>query len=129
MIDAILDTNILIYLSKKSSPYLRFFKEELKGKQIGISVVSFVEFLIGAETKLEQAILRESLSSFEIFPLTTEIGFQCAMTLSKREKPSFKNPKIADIIIAQTALFHGVPLVTNNAKDFRSFRGLKLIVP
>ncbi len=129
MIDLVFDTNILVYLGQKNQKYLDFVSHETSGKKIGISVISSIEVLVWATTNLERAQLREDLSLFETLPLTEEIGLQCAINLSKQKQASLRNPKFADIIIANTALFYGVPLVTNNAKDFKVFKGLKVIVP
>ncbi len=127
-IDLILDTNILIYLLQKEEKYTAFL-EKIGEKRLGISVVSYMELIVGVDSENDAKVITEFLANVEIIPVNKNIAEQTAAVLRKRTKRGLKDPQLADTIIAQTALILGVPLVTNNAKDFSIFRGLKLIVP
>ena len=129
MIDALFDTNIVIYLSQKDERHLRFFWRTFKGKVAGVSVVTYIEAMIGVEDEKEEMDLLAALSHFQVVPLELEVARQSVMTFRIRAQKSLKNPYFADTLIAHTALALGIPLVTNNPKDFAAFKKLKLIVP
>ena len=128
MIDFIVDSNILIYCSQKQEKYVRFF-QEYEHNKFGISSISVIELLVGAKTPLEFFSLSDYLQSFVVLPLDKTISIRVARTLLKRQQRSFQKSRIADICIAETALYFGVPLVTNNAKDFRVWKNLQTIIP
>ncbi|HEC65764.1 MAG TPA: type II toxin-antitoxin system VapC family toxin [bacterium] len=128
MIDILLDTNILIYSLEGQDKYIEFLNS-LGTKRLGISVISYMEVLVGIDKQSDVKEGRELLSSFEVYPLDEEIGEAAAMALSSRKRKNLRDPKFADIMIAQTALHLRIPLITNNAKDFKGFKKLELIVP
>lgn len=127
-IDLLLDTNIVIYLLKQEKKYVDFL-QQVGNKRIGISVVSYMEIMVGIRSEKEADAAASILMQMDIIPLYTDIATQVATILRKRTKRSLKDPTLADTIIAQTALELSVPLATNNAKDFSRFKNLKLIVP
>jgi predicted nucleic acid-binding protein len=128
MVDILLDTNIVIYLLAQNQKYLSFLKS-LRSKRIGISVVSYMELLVGARSDRDMTDIRSILRHFTIIPLDPSIAEECAGALRRRKRRSLRNPRLADIVIAQTALRLGIPLATNNPKDFSSFKALKILVP
>ena len=125
-IDVIFDTNALIYIVAGKEKYVHLL--DTLGFA-GISILSSMELSIGAKTVEEESSITSLLLDIEIIPLTQEIGLAAVASLRKRGKNSIRVPQLADTIIAHTALSLGVPLVTNNPKDFEAFEGLKLIVP
>lgn len=127
-IDVLLDTNIVIYLLNQEQRYIEFLYE-LRSKRFGMSVVSYIEVLVGISGQKEVDTANALLDQMEIVPLHTDVATQVATVLRKRTKLSMKDSKLADIVIAQTALALHVPLITNNAKDFAAFQDLELIVP
>jgi tRNA(fMet)-specific endonuclease VapC len=129
MIDILLDTNILIYLVRGEEKYIRFFEEQWAQKTYATSIVSVMEALVGAREREERSDLQERLQRIIVVPLTEDIGMPAAVTLRARRVKNIRSPRFPDAIIAHTALRLGVPLVTNNRKDFAAFKGLKLIVP
>lgn len=66
------------------------------------------------------ALLRE----FVVLDLTNEIAEAYGKIV---EQVGFSRRKIADRMIAATALVHGLTLVTLNGRDFRDVPGLELI--
>lgn len=127
-IDILLDTNIVIYLLKQEEKYIRHL-ETLVGQHVGISVITYMEVLVGIQTKAQRRQWLEFVHHLEIVSLSPDIAERSADVLQKRQKSSLRDPKLADTIIAQTALVLDIPLVTNNAKDFARFKNLELIVP
>ena len=128
MIDILLDTNVLIYLFKQD-PMVLEFSRMIAGKTPGISVVTYMEMLVGAHSDEEELCIREFLEHFEVVPMNTSIGREVAVLIRRRGHKSLRAPGLADAVIGQTALMLNVPLVTNTPKDFSAFAGLKTIVP
>ena len=92
-----------------------------------ISVVTEAELLAGARDKPDLRTIQRDLELLNILPLEPTIGKRAielltAHTLSQRLK-------LADALIAATALHHGRPLYTLNRKDFRYLAGLQLHEP
>lgn len=128
MIDFVVDTNILIYCSQKQEKYADFLAR-LGVKTFGISVISLIEILVGSKNEMEFFMLSDFLENFGLLSLNKSIGTRVARKLMQDPKKSFKNPHIADICIAETALFYKTPLITNNARDFRAWKSLQIITP
>ena len=128
MIDILLDTNIVIYLLDGHPTYL-YFLRTLAQERVGISVMTYMETLIGAHDDTDARRMYNFLNGFEIVPLSFGIADACAMMFRKRNYKNLRHPQFADTIIGQTALSLDVRLATNNPKDFAAFRGLKTVVP
>lgn len=125
-IDALLDSNILIYAVKDQEKYVDIIATL---GMTGISVLSYMELFIGTHSAQEEAELASILREIVIIPLTQEISLAAVDSLKKRGHKSLRNAHVVDCAIAHTALALNVPLVTNNPKDFESFKGLQLIIP
>jgi len=125
-IDALLDSNILIYAMKSQEKYVEIIASL---GMTGISVLSHMELFIGVHSTQEEGELISILREIVIVPLTEEIALAAVDSLKKQGHKSLRNARVVDFAIAHTALSLNVPLVTNNPKDFESFEGLKLIVP
>lgn len=106
----LLDTNVIIYLSKKTLLPEQIFNE---GNINSISVISKME-LLGYPFKnhLEEQYLLEILNALVIVPLTDEI---VNLTIEIRKKYKIKLP---DAIIYATAKALNAKLITNNITDF-----------
>ena len=128
MTHLLFDTNILVYLLDRNPRYVEFV-EQYSTTVLRVSVVSFMEIFMGIEDGYEQEKTLQDLNIFEVIPLTQEIGIKVTQTLRERKLRNLKTAFFGDVVIAHTALFHHIPLVTNNPKDFRDFPGLEIIVP
>jgi predicted nucleic acid-binding protein len=106
---AIIDTNILIdYLNGLDKA-----KDELaRYKTPAISIITWMEILIGAFSKTEEDDLRNFLSKFHLYDVSTEIA-ENAVKVRKQYKI-----RLPDAIIWATALHSNTILVTRNTKDF-----------
>ena len=125
----LLDTNICIYVRrKKPEPVFRRF-DKLASGEAAISVITYGELLYGAnkteQRELSLGILRDFFRLIPALPLPEEAGevygFIRADLGSKGEIISAN-----DLWIAAHALTSGLILVTNNEKEFRRVRGLKV---
>jgi predicted nucleic acid-binding protein len=105
---ALFDTNILIdYLNGVEAA-----KEEVERyERPAISVISWIEVLVGVKDGLESAT-RKFLSSFERIELTERIADK-AVLIRRGAKIS-----VPDAIILASAQIENLVLVTRNTKDF-----------
>lgn len=128
MVDVLFDTNIFIYLFDGHPTYLHFLRT-IAGKTVGMSIITYMEVLIGAHDDSEEKDLRIFLDNFEVVPLSIPIAQEVAGWVRQKKRKGLRHPGASDTIIAQTALFLNVSLVTNNPKDFTAFTGLRTVVP
>ena len=125
--DILLDTNILIYLSKGEEKYIQFI-ETLKEKKLAISIFTYMELLVGNKNNEDFLSLSKSLKSFNIIDFNKDIANIAINYLQIREKESLRDPKFINILIPSTAILYSLPLMTNNPKNFSFFRNLNLII-
>jgi tRNA(fMet)-specific endonuclease VapC len=125
----LLDANIVIYIRQnRPEAVLRRFAR-LRPGEAAISVIAYGELLYGAmknsqrESALER--LRELSRALPALPLPEEAA-QTYGTI--RADLEAKGEMIGnnDLWIAAHAMAAGLTLVTNNEKEFRRVRGLKI---
>ena len=106
---AVFDTNILIdHLNGVAQA-----KDELERyTQKHISIVSWMEVMVGATSEQESVIVRTFLTSFLLEPFSPAVAEQ-GVALRRAYKL-----KLPDAIIYATARQQGCLLVTRNSKDF-----------
>ncbi len=108
-VNAVVDTNILIdYLngSQDARNELDFFDA------VHISLISWMEVLIGAAEGDEESEVREFLRRFRVHPVDEGIA-ERAVEIRRRDKI-----RLPDAIIWATAQQLGLLLVTRNTRDF-----------
>jgi predicted nucleic acid-binding protein len=108
-VKAVIDTNILIdYLSGSEKA-----KQELDSfEELYISIITWMEILVGAEQTEEESEIREFLRRFRVYHVDTGIA-ERAVDIRRKEKI-----RLPDAIIWATAQQLGVLLVTRNTRDF-----------
>jgi tRNA(fMet)-specific endonuclease VapC len=125
----LLDTNICIYIrQKRPEEVLRRFRN-LRAGEAAISVITYGELIFGA-TKSQQRTealerLGELLHWLPALPLPETAGHAYGTMradLAARGQMIGNN----DLWIASHALAAELTLVTNNEKEFRRVRGLKV---
>lgn len=117
----LLDSNIIIYASKKENESLRLF---IKKNSPEISFVSYVEVLgFNFPDKQEKIFAEDFFKHSNIHLIDLKI-LDSAVLLRKVKKIS-----LADAIIAATAIVGDLTLVTHNKKDFEWIMELKLFDP
>ena len=106
---ALFDTNIMLdYL--KGLPQA---KEEFpRHKKICLSLISWMEVLVGARNEVEILKLKQFLSKFDVLAITTEIA-EVAITLRQQYRI-----KLPDALIWATAEVNHCLFITRNTKDF-----------
>ena len=134
----LLDTNVPSELTRpKSDPKVEKWLEEVEDEQIFFSVVSLGEILKGV-TLLPKSKRRTELQRWlddtlrpwfagRILPVTEPIAERWGI-LSGQCQLKGKTIKVADGLIAATALHHDLTIVTRNVKDFKQL-GVGLLNP
>lgn len=125
-----LDTNTCIYLIRqKPEKVLRHFKTHTVG-DIGISAITLAELRFGVEKSQQIQNNRQALEEF-ILPLEiADFDERAAMTygavraaLEKAGTPVGS----MDMLIGAHALGLDVTLVTNNVREFKQIKNLKVV--
>jgi tRNA(fMet)-specific endonuclease VapC len=125
----LLDTNICIYIRrKKPQEVLRRFRGLKQGEAV-LSVITFGELVYGAEKSAQQAaaleLLRELAQVLPVMGLPETVADAYGTMRAELER---KGQMIGnnDLWIAAHAKAAGLTLVTNNEREFRRVRGLKV---
>lgn len=120
----LLDTNIVSgYLSLLIPESGLDFIDEIIDDTPRLSVISQIELLSWQTEKSVENKVREFITDSKIYTLEEDIVVEC---VELRRKHKMKTP---DALIAATAIFYKLVLVTNNLKDFSNIKGLKIIDP
>lgn len=125
----LLDTNICIYVRRRRPELVfRHFSRMTPG-EAAISVVTYGELLYGANRSAQREQSLETLSEFfrliPALPLPEKAGEFYGFIRADLE---VRGEVISadDLWIAAHALASGLTLVTNNEREFRRVRGLKV---
>lgn len=120
----IFDTDVLIWAARGSASAARAIDA---AADRALSLVSFMELVQGARSKVEIRQIQESLVTlgFTILPLSEAIGDSAAALIEQYALAH--GIQIADALIAATAMQSGQRLCSANTKHFRPIRGLPLV--
>jgi len=125
----LLDTNTCIYFLNRSSEKIISQFKRFSPSEINLPSITVAELFYGAEKskakKKNRAIVENFISTFEIVPFdekSCEIYARIRASLEKAGVPI--GPM--DLLIASISLANNSILVSNNIKEFRRIKGLKL---
>ncbi len=110
----LVDSNIFIYHlngEKTATDFLKRYADKICISRITVIEVLSFDFL---EEEYKKA--KELMQIFEVLDTTDKIALKCI------ENRKFKKIKIADNIIASTAMVYGLTLITRNIKDFKNLK-------
>lgn len=125
----LLDTDVYSYLARgdlRVAPYEPY----LKGKVLCLSFASVAEIYKGAykagwgATRLRR--LEEHLRNFVVVPFDFELCRICGELMAAGERAGRRMHEF-DAWIAATAVRHGLPLATNNRRDFNGVPRLRFV--
>jgi tRNA(fMet)-specific endonuclease VapC len=125
----LLDTNICIYIRQKNpEQVLRRFRRLHPGEAV-LSVITYGELLYGAAKSAHRAMALERLRELvRLLPAMALPETAAENYGTVRAELESKGALIGnhDLWIAAHALAAGLVLVTNNEREFRRVRGLKI---
>jgi predicted nucleic acid-binding protein len=120
----LLDSNVIIgYLAGQIPSSGMKIVSEIVNNKPNISIISQIEVLRFNDTPENEAVLEEFINMSKIYPLSNNVA-ERTIKLCKQIKM-----KLADAIIAATALIEGFTLVTRNINDFNKIPDLVLLNP
>jgi toxin FitB len=111
--ELLVDTDVCI-------DHLSGLKRLPRAGRLGYSVITRAELLAGA-TEEDEAYVRRLLAGMDELPVDRRVADRAG--LLRRQPPRLRMP---DALIAATALVHSLALHTNNTRDFKRVRGLRL---
>jgi len=119
------DTDVLIWVLRGNPKAAKAVED---GSPRALSVVSYMELLQGARDKREIKAIRSFLADFgfEVVPLSENIGHRAAIYM---EQYALKGAlRLADALIAATAVETARALCSANRKHYKPISGLDLKV-
>jgi tRNA(fMet)-specific endonuclease VapC len=125
----LLDTNICIYIRKKKPERVSERFHRVGSGEVAISVITYGELLYGANKSAQRArsvaTVQEFVSIVPPLPLPENAAEAYGLIRAELEgRGEMVGPN--DLWIAAHALASGLTLVTNDEREFRRVRGLKL---
>ena len=129
MLRYLLDTDTCIYIAKHHPPTARERLARLKPGQVGMSVITFGELLFGAEKSASKAKAMQVLKQLQQVVPIIDIDAEAAQRygeirahLERAGTPIGGN----DLWIAAQATAKNLILVTNNVREFKRIKDLKI---
>jgi predicted nucleic acid-binding protein len=121
----LIDTDILIDVTRGIEPSIRLLQTCAEQSQPAISVVTQLELLIGCRNKAELQTIERFIARFEVQLIDPLISSR-SIDLIRQYRLSH-GLLLADGLIAATALVLNLPLLTKNQRDFQFIEGLHLL--
>lgn len=122
----VVDADIIIDFTRNADVVFEVLLKRFVAKELKLFIPSIVvaELMVGQETKTKDRFekLETLINKLELILLDYNLA-KCAGSLV-RDYPSLK---LADAIVAATALSLNAKLATRNKKDFKDIKGLKLL--
>jgi len=125
MADLLVDTDILIDVARGIEGAIAQLAHWESEQRVGVSVITYMELLVGCRNKREQRAVKRFIKRFELVAIDAEISEKAIALLAKYRLSH--GLLIADALIAATAMVRGVPLASKNQRDYRFIEGLELL--
>ncbi len=125
----LLDTNICVYIMNYRPPLVLAKFQQLPSGECGMSVVTYAELMFGVfksqHVERNLTIVQGIAQEIPVAPLPSEAALEYGRLRAHLQK---KGQLIGgnDLLIAAHALCLGLPLVTNNTREFKRVPGLKV---
>jgi tRNA(fMet)-specific endonuclease VapC len=125
----LLDTNTIIYIRRHSPASVQNSFNKLQHGEAVVSVITYGELMYGVSKSSQKAAAIVTLQEMmQLLPLTPLPGAAGEIYGEIRAELEAKGKIIGnnDLWIAAHALAAGLILVTNNEREFRRVKGLKI---
>ncbi len=121
----LIDTDILIDTARGIENAITCLQTLEEHSELTISSITQMEMIVGCQNSSELKALEKFLERFLIIPVSPEVSKQ-AVYLLKTYRLSH-GLKIADALIASTAIASSIPLISKNQRDYRFIKTLTLL--
>lgn len=125
----LLDINICIYIRQKRPPKVLTHFQRMQSGDAVISIITYGELFYGAQKSRHRTRALEQLAELALLLPIAALPNEAATTygvvradLEKRGETIGNN----DLWITAHALSAGLTLITNNEREFRRIRGLRI---
>lgn len=124
MADFLVDTNILIYHTRGFARSSDFLADLISRSLFFISILTEIEFL-GWDKHTPEGFekCKKLIETAHIYPVNEATATR-AIELKRKTRI-----KLADAVIAATAIEHGLALATRNTDDFKMVEGIVVFNP
>jgi len=118
------DTDVLIWLFRGNYPAAEVVEGEVERQ---ISIITYMELVQGAKNRQEARTIRNFLKEygFELLALTENIGHRAAIYIDEYSLVS--GLRMADALVAATALENRMPLCTGDYGHYRTLKDIEII--
>lgn len=124
MIDAVVDTTVVVHLFRKYQPVLQWFNNP---ERYGVTSITWLEVMAGASNKSNQAQSKAILSQFQLLYVTAA---DQRWAMEQLERFQFSHHiGMNDCLIAAVAYRLQLPLYTHNLKDMMPLIGSLAVQP
>lgn len=123
MAEYLLDTNVLSKIFYGDLEVKRF----VDNLHVGIETIAYIESIQGSISKKDRELIKRSLAKIEYYSLTPEIALDAIDLIDKYS--ASHGLFLADALIAATAIYYDLSLLTYNAKHFLPIEGLTVVEP
>jgi len=129
MSPVLLDTDVLSFFAKADTR-ASLYAPDLAGRQLTVCFQTVAELRLWALLRrwgpTRQAALDALLSRMVVLPYDATMAYRWAEVTAHRRRAG-RPIDCGDAWIAATALSHGIPLMTHNARDYEGIPGLVVI--
>lgn len=119
----LVDTDVMIWFLRGHSKAVQALEEI---GQFSLSVVTYIELVQGMRNKAELRGLRVTLRDWAIPVMEINEAISSRAAFYVEEHFLRSGLRLADALIASTAVVNGLPLFTANTKHYKAIRELEL---
>lgn len=117
----LIDTYILIKVFRGNGFHKSILDKEVKN--LAISSVTYIELLSGLKTRSRIIELNKQMRAYQLIHISETISIKSLEIVVKYT--SSNSIRIADSLIAATAIVNNLRLFTDNKKDYDFIKGLR----
>ena len=121
----LVDTDILIDSALQAEQAIRCLNNMEQTSDLGISVITQMELIVGCRNKTELRKMEQFLQRFQVYPLTEQISGLATDLLGMYRLSH--GLLIPDALIASTALSLDCDFITKNQRDYQFIHDLRLL--